>query len=347
MTKKKTTTTTRKAAGKRTPATEPPRPLLLNEYKDVDDLIKRGTPDDRITAAVLCNYPDENLNVEHLTENELKGIVTTFTADEWATYGYNGAVHETAFYYVQELQRDARAFLTLGRILHALVLSHKTARQTADLLTDILKASSTAGTISTETAKTIRDGAPTLYGWNVAADGTVTPDFMQDLGGKTLKGLLDETSKEVRDAMEKTKETYTAFTHFRERTEPDITLTRKDVIYFETSLKRVLQVMLGYYAPSPEYQLYKPHFSEYETTYIQETADLAGVDMSKLPADVLEIDYFPAWYIMTVDQQKVSEKEDEIMKRFADNVHDYARIVSDATGLDKFEIGAFTYLRTK
>ena len=302
--------------------------MLLNKYKDVAELIEKGTADDRITAAVLCNYPVSNLNVEHLKESELKAISDTFTPDEWAVYGYCGAVHETAYNAMSRLQWDAKTFLAYARIMYGLVLAHKSARQTGETLTRLFNASANKETF----LQVLDDSAPTLYGWN--ADGeTITPDFTLDFGGTTFKDLLRNASDDLLKTMRETKGKYSAFMDFREKTEDFIELENRGAIYFDDQINAILRVMRGHYSPFPEYTL----------RYVKEYAELSGVDMKDLPPEILEIDYFPTWGMMTGDKGKAEEESDKIMKNLTGQIRDYARIVSSATGLTKFYLGGFLY----
>ena len=329
---KKTATrraTSRKATSKATRTTDDGRGLLLGLYTDVDDLIKRGTSDDRITAAIFCNYPVGNLNVEHLTNDDLKNIVATFTPAEWVTYGHHGAIHETAYQFVQDFAKAAREYLNYGRILHGYAMLHKSARQTADLLADLLD--------DDEKRERIQTGGTTLYGWNVSPDGVVTPDFTKDLGnGTTFAKIARDASSDVFKAMEKAKSLYIAFQHFRERVDDEITLTRKDDILFSDLVKHNLQIVMKDYAPFPEYGL----------SYLEQYAKESGVDIKDLPAEMLEIGYFPSWNLVTPDPLQISGNENYLHHIFAGNVRDYGRIVSNATGMDKFVMGKYVFMTT-
>ena len=327
---KKTATRKATASRKRTAAPADGRPLLLGEYKNVADLIKRGTPDDRITAAIFCNYPVGNLNVEHLTNDDLKNIVATFEPDEWVTYGHHGAIHETAYQFVQDFAKAAREYLNYGRILHGYTMAHKTARQTAELLTDLLAIDGNQG-------ERISAGAPTVYGWNVSPDGVVTPDFSKDLGnGTTFASMTRDASNDVFTALKKAKALYIAFDRFRERVNDEITLLRKDEILFSDLVKYNLQIVMKDYAPFPEYGL----------SYLEQYAELKGVDMKDLPAEMLEIGYFPSWGLTTPDPLQISERENYLFRIFGENVRDYGRIVSNATGMDKFTMGKYVFIAT-
>lgn len=325
---KKKEKVSKRATAKKTTTPDDGRLLLLGEYLDVADLVNRGTSDDRITAAVFCNYPVGNLNVEHLTNDDLKTIVATFTPNEWITYGFNGAVHETAFAFIQEFQRAASEYLANGRILHSYVLAHKTARQTGEMLTELVKGKASK--------KKIKDGAPSLYGWNITPDGMVTPDFTQKIGdGITFKTMIENASKDVCVSMEKAKTLYQAFVNFREKIDDEITLNRKDDIFFDNLVKYNTDVIMRNYAPFPEYG----------TAHIKEYADQLGVNMNDLPAEILDLDLFPSWGMVTPDPLRVSERETMLYKTLSENARDYARIVSDATGLSTFKIGTYTYMR--
>lgn len=329
------TATRKKTASKKTMATNDGRPLLLDEYTDVGDLIERGTDDDRITAAIFCNYPVGNLNVVHLKNDDLKNIAATFTADDWITYGYHAAIHETAYEFLKDFQRAARHFLTCGRILHSYVLTHKSARETAEMLTQIYQK---APRDHTDINKTL-SLAPSLYGWNISPDGVVTPDFKQDIGGgMTFEKIIKGASVEVWAAMRAAKALYEAFTRFRDQLDDEITLKRKDAIFFSEFIKENLNTLMKEYAPFPEYSV----------GYVKEYAELKGVDMNQLPAEMLEIDYFPTWGMATPDPLQISERETYLFRELLDNARDYARIVADATGLSKFDMGGeygFTYVR--
>lgn len=327
---KKTATRKATASRKRTAAPADGRGLLLGEYKDVADLIKRGTSDDRITAAIFCNYPVGNLNVEHLTNDDLKNIVATFTPAEWITYGYHGAIHETAYQFVQDFAKAAREYLNYGRILHGYAMLHKSARQTADLLTDIL------GDDGNQRER-IQAGGTTLYGWNVSPDDVVTPDFSKDLGnGTTFAKIAVDASSDVFKAMEKAKALYIAFEHFRDRVDDEIKLTRKDDILFSDLVKHNLQIVMKDYAPFPEYGL----------GYLEQYAEEKGVDMKDLPAEMLEIGYFPSWGLATPEPLQISGNENYLHRIFSENVRDYGRIVSNATGMDKFVMGKYVFMTT-
>ena len=301
------TATRKKTASKKTMATDDGRPLLLDEYTDVGDLIERGTDDDRITAAIFCNYPVGNMNVVHLKNDDLKNIAATFTADDWITYGYHAAIHETAYDFLKDFQRAARHFLTCGRILHSYVLTHKSARETAEMLTQIYQKTPRDHTDINKTLSL----APSLYGWNISPDGVVTPDFKQDIGG----GMT--------------------FTRFRDQLDDGITLKRKDEIFFSELIRENFVTLTKEYAPFPEYSV----------GYVKEYAELKGVDMNQLPAEMLEIDYFPTWGMATPDPLQISERETYLFRELSDNARDYARIVADATGLSKFDMGGYTYVR--
>lgn len=327
--KTKKTATRKATARKRTAAPADGRGLLLGLYKNVADLIKRGTSDDRITAAIFCNYPVGNLNVEHLTNDDLKRIAATFTPDEWITYGFHGAIHETAYQFVQDFAKAARQFLTAGRILHTYTMVHKSARDTAELLTALLANDANQ-------ANQINEGAPTLYGWNVSPDGVVTPDFSKDLGnGVTLANLINDASSEVFKGMKNAKTLYMAYESFRERVDDEITLKRKDDIFFSDLVKLNLKDVMKEYALSPEYSL----------SYLEQYADEKGVDMKDLPAEMLEIGYFPSWHLVTPEPLQISGMETYLFRTLSENARDYARIVSDATGLNTFEMGTYTYTR--
>ena len=335
MAKKETTSkatarkTTRKATSRKTKARNDGRALLLGEYKNVADLIKRGTSDDRITAAIFCNYPVGNLNVEHLTNDDLKRIAATFTPDEWITYGFHGAVHETAYQFVQDFGKATRDYLNYGRILHGYAMLHKSARETADLLADIIANGGIDGDL-------VKDNAPTLYGWNVSPDGMVTPDFTKDLGnGVTLQNIIRETAKGVFSDMEKAKTLYMAFARFRDQLDDVITLERKNDIFFSDLVKENLRLLKKDYAPYPEYGL----------SYLEQYAELKGVDMKDLPADMLEMGYFPSFGLITPEPLRISEWETYLWKILSENARDYARMVSDATGLNTFTMGTYTYTR--
>ena len=327
--KTKKTATRKATAKKRTAAPADGRALLLGEYKNVADLIKRGTADDRITAAIFCNYPVGNLYVEHLTNAELKRIVSTFTPDEWITYGFHGAVHETVYQFVQDFQRAAREFLTCCRMLHGYAMAHNTGRQTAGLLTDILAS-------DPNQRERIQAGAPTLYGWNVSPDGVVTPDFTQDIGnGTTFAKIIRDTSDDVNATMKKAKALYLAFVRFRDHLDDVITLERKDDIFFSDLVNLNLKDVMKDYAPLPEYSL----------SYLEQYAETKGVDLGKLPAEMLEIGFFPSWGLVTPEPLRISEWETYLWKLLSENARDYARIVSDATGLHTFTMGTYTYTR--
>lgn len=313
------TATKKKTVRKRTatkPADEPRRPLLLDEYKDVADLIKRGTADDRITAAVLCNYPVGNLGVEHLMENDLKNIASTFTAAEWFDYGYCGAVHETAFNLIGQLQQHAHTFIANGRTLYSLILTHKSAKETAVLLTHIMQ-KTPREYVNTDSVIGL---APSLYGWNIAEDKTVTPDFTQNFGNITFAEWITKAARNVRNEMAATKAAYKAFQLFRARTEKEITLTRKDAIYLNEELTDTIEKVKKNYAPSPEYQ---------------ETADNTN-----------EI-VFPSWDLMEPNDQTVKDAEDTIYKILTKNISDYGRIVASVTGLNHFDMGGFVFTESK
>ena len=321
--------TKRKATSKATRTRNDGRGLLLGEYKTVGDLIKRGTADDRITAAIFCNYPVGNLYVEHLTNAQLKRIVSTFTPDEWITYGFHGAVHETAYQFVQDFQKAARQFLTAGRILHTYTMAHKSAIETARLLTKLLANDANQ-------ADTIKEGAPTLYGWNVSPDGVVTPDFAKDLGnGVTFRNLIKNASSEVFKGMSNAKTLYLAFERFRDSLADQITLERIDDLFFDDVVKLNLESVMKNYALSPEYGL----------AYLEQYAEEKGVDMKDLPAEMLEIGYFPSWGLTTPEPLQISGMENYLFGILSENARDYARIVSDATGLNSFEMGTYTYTR--
>lgn len=329
---KKTATgraTSRKATSKRAKVSADGRALLLGEYKSVADLIKRGTSDDRITAAIFCNYPVGNLYVEHLTNAELKRIVSTFTPDDWITYGFHGAIHETAYQFVQDFQKAAREFLTAGRILHTYTMAHKSAIDTAGLLTDILASDPNQG-------ERIRAGAPTLYGWNVSPDGVVTPDFAKDLGnGVTMENLIKSASSEVFKGMENAKTLYLAFERFRDSMADKITLERIDDLFFDDVVKLNLKSVKKEYALSPEYSL----------SYLEQYAETKGVDIKDLPAEMRDIAFFPSWGLITPEPLQISGVENYLFETLSENARDYARIVSDATGLNDFEMGTYTYTR--
>ena len=326
---KKTATRKATASRKRTAAPADGRPLLLGEYKNVDDLIKRGTADDRITAAIFCNYPVGNLYVEHLTNAQLKRIVATFTPDDWITYGFHGAVHETAYQFVQDFQKAAREFLTAGRILHTYTMAHKSAIDTAELLTDILAS-------DPNQRERIQGGAPTLYGWNVSPDGVVTPDFAKDLGnGVTFRNLIKSASSEVFKGMNNAKTLYMAFVRFRDSLADKITLERIDDLFFDDVVKLNLESVMKEYALSPEYSL----------ANLEQYAELKGVDIKDLPAEKREIAFFPSWGLTTPEPLQISGMENYLFDTLSENARDYARIVSDATGLNDFEMGGYTYTR--
>ena len=326
---KKTATRKATASRKRTAAPADGRGLLLGEYKNVADLIKRGTADDRITAAIFCNYPVGNLYVEHLTNAQLKRIVATFTPDDWITYGFHGAVHETAYQFVQDFQKAAREFLTAGRILHTYTMAHKSAIDTAELLTDILAS-------DPNQRERIQGGAPTLYGWNVSPDGVVTPDFAKDLGnGVTMGNLIKSASSEVFKGMKNAKTLYMAFVRFRDSLADKITLERIDDLFFDDVVKLNLESVMKEYALSPEYSL----------SYLEQYAETKGVDIKDLPADMREIAFFPSWGLTTPEPLQISGTENYLFDTLSENARDYARIVSDATGLNDFEMGGYTYTR--
>lgn len=326
---KKTATRKATASRKRTAAPADGRPLLLGEYKNVADLIKRGTADDRITAAIFCNYPVGNLYVEHLTNAQLKRIVATFTPDDWITYGFHGAVHETAYQFVQDFQKAAREFLTAGRILHTYTMAHKSAIDTAELLTDILAS-------DPNQRERIQGGAPTLYGWNVSPDGVVTPDFAKDLGnGVTMGNLIKSASSEVFKGMKNAKTLYMAFVRFRDSLADKITLERIDDLFFDDVVKLNLESVMKEYALSPEYSL----------ANLEQYAELKGVDIKDLPAEKREIAFFPSWSLTTPEPLQISGMENYLFDMLSENARDYARIVSDATGLNDFEMGGYTYTR--
>ena len=326
---KKTATRKATASKKRTAAPADGRGLLLGEYRDVADLIKRGTADDRITAAIFCNYPVGNLYVEHLTNAQLKRIVATFTPDDWITYGFHGAVHETAYQFVQDFQKAAREFLTAGRILHTYTMAHKSAIDTAELLTDILAS-------DPNQRERIQGGAPTLYGWNVSPDGVVTPDFAKDLGnGVTMGNLINSASSEVFKGMKNAKTLYMAFVRFRDSLADKITLERIDDLFFDDVVKLNLESVMKEYALSPEYSL----------SYLEQYAETKGVDIKDLPADMREIAFFPSWGLTTPEPLQISGMENYLFDTLSENARDYARIVSDATGLNDFEMGGYTYTR--
>lgn len=90
------------------------------------------------------------------------------------------------------------------------------------------------------------------------------------------------------------------------------------------------------YAPFPEYGL----------SYLEQYAELKGIDMKDLPAEMLEMGYFPSWHLVTPDLLQISERENYIYRIFAENVRDYGRIVSNATGLDKFTMGKYVFMTT-
>ena len=326
---KKTATRKATASRKRTAAPADGRGLLLGEYKNVADLIKRGTADDRITAAIFCNYPVGNLYVEHLTNAQLKRIVATFTPDDWITYGFHGAVHETAYQFVQDFQKAAREFLTAGRILHTYTMAHKSAIDTAELLTDILAS-------DPNQRERIQGGAPTLYGWNVSPDGVVTPDFAKDLGnGVTMGNLIKSASSEVFKGMNNAKTLYMAFVRFRDSLADKITLERIDDLFFDDVVKLNLESVMKEYALSPEYSL----------ANLEQYAELKGVDIKDLPAEKREIAFFPSWGLTTPEPLQISGMENYLFDTLSENARDYARIVSDATGLNDFEMGGYTYTR--
>lgn len=326
------TATRKKTASKKAMATDDGRPLLLDEYTDVDDLITRGTADDRITAAIFFNYPVGNMNVEHLKNDDLKNIAATFTADDWITYGYHAAIHETAYVFLKDFQRAARHFLTCGRILHSYVLTHKSARETAEMLTQIYQKTPRDHTDINKTLSL----APSLYGWNISPDGVVTPDFKQDIGGgMTFEKIIKGASADAWAALRAAKALYEAFENFRRRLDNEITLKRKDAIFFSELIKENLYTLMKEYAPFPEYSV----------RYIQVSAELMGVDMNQLPAEILEIDYFPTWGMATPDRLQVSERETYLFRELSDNVRDYAQTVGDATGLSKFDMGGYTFVR--
>lgn len=327
--KTKKTATRKATASKRAKVSADGRALLLGEYKSVADLIKRGTSDDRITAAIFCNYPVGNLYVEHLTNAELKRIVSTFTPDDWITYGFHGAVHETAYQFVQDFQKAAREFLTAGRIMHTYTMAHKSAIDTAGLLTDILAS-------DPNQRERIQAGAPTLYGWNVSPDGVVTPDFAKDLGnGVTMENLIKSASSEVFKGMENAKTLYMAFERFRDSLADKITLKRKDDLFFDDVVKLNLKSVKKEYALSPEYSL----------SYLEQYAETKGVDIKDLPAEKRDIAFFPSWGLTTPEPLQISGVENYLFETLSENARDYARIVSDATGLNDFEMGGYTYTR--
>lgn len=302
-------------------------PLLMNAYKSFEDLLK-GTPDERILAAVLYNYPVNGvLNVVHLTNDELKEILKTFTPDEWTTYGFNAAVNDTSCALHQRLQDYAYEFISRVRILHSLVLAHKTARQTADMLTLLLQP------LSADKKKILQDNTPTLYGWRILPEGEIKPDFSKDLGGTTFQYLIESASKDVFEAMGMAKNAYNAFLDFRKKTQANVLSKWQHVIYYDDDIKKTLKDMTGYYAPFPEYQPnYKPSFQNDNDN----NNDVANHD---------KYNFFPTWDKMPLDQQKVNETSNSLSKLLSETAGDYARVVADSTGLNEFYLGDFVYKR--
>lgn len=325
--KRPTATTTTPAEKKNASATrkrtanKSTRPLLLDKYKDVADLIKRGTADDRITAATLCNYPIENLNVVNLTADELQRIVDTFTADEWISYGTNAAIRETAYHCFKKLQHDVQRYLENGRFLYSLILTHKSARQTAEMLTSIIK-KTPRQYFNTDVMVGL---APTLYGWIVADDGTVTPDFSQDFGGMTFENMIETANNKVRDAMAIVKATYTAFIRFRARTEHYAKMARTDILYFHNETDSIIDKMQRSYAPSAEYQ---------------EPDELFINDDEEIPKYCL----FPSWFRMALHDDKVEETYKEFDKTYMNKITEWGGIVSETTKLNNFNLGEFVIM---
>ena len=296
-------TSTRKTAAK---TTKNAAALLFGKYKNVADLIKSGTSAERITAAVVHDDQGSVISGEDFGQ-----IAATFSDSEWIEYATAAAISKTSFYVLNRLHDDTQRVFDTGRYLFANLMIHKSAVETAEMLTEIFKREERNHIDYNKTLSL----APTLYGWNIGKDKTVTPDFKQDFGGENFERLIIKSMNDARAATATAKATYTAFQEFRLHVAPYVTIS-PDIVFFAERFNAQLEKLTADYTPSEEYK--------------EEPGDAATGKI-----------VYPSWFLTEPSDEEVKNVYDDIMNEYEKHIYDLARFVIETAGLSNFRLGEF------
>lgn len=296
-------TSTRKTAAK---TTKNAAALLFGKYKSVADLIKSGTSEERITAAVVYHDPGSIISGE-----EYGQIAATFNEKEWVEYATAAAISKTSYYCLKRLHDDAQRFFDTGRYLFANLMIHKSAVETAAMLTDIFRREEKNHIDYDKTLSL----APTLYGWNIGEDKTVTPDFKQDFGGENFEKLITKAMNDARAATATAKATATAYHAFRESVAPYVTIPR-EFVFHTSQFAAQLEKLTADYTPSEEYK--------------EEPGDAATGKI-----------VYPSWFLTEPSDEEVKNVYDDIMNEYEKHTYDLARFIIETAGISNFALGKY------